>query len=96
VIYLVENGRISAAFALADVIRPESKEAVARLHEMGIEVAMLTGDSQAVADAVAAELGIDHVFAEVLPEHKDDKVQSSRSKTRKSSWWGTGLTMPRP
>ena len=91
VIYLVENGRISAAFALADVIRPESKEAVARLHEMGIEVAMLTGDSQAVADAVAAELNIDHVFAEVLPEHKDDKVQAFQKQNQKVIMVGDGV-----
>lgn len=74
VIYLLEQEQIVAAFALADVIRPESKEAVRRLHEMGLEVAMLTGDSLAVAQAVSAELGIDHVFAEVLPEYKDEKV----------------------
>ncbi|MFO7537207.1 MAG: heavy metal translocating P-type ATPase [Chloroflexota bacterium] len=91
VIYLVQNGRISAAFALADVIRPESKEAVERLHQMGIEVAMLTGDSQAVANAVAAELGIDHVFAEVLPEHKDDKVIEFQKQNRKVIMVGDGV-----
>ena len=71
VIYLVHDGQIAAAFALADVIRPESRQAVQRLHELGVQVAMLTGDSQAVAQAAANELGIDQVFAEVLPEHKD-------------------------
>ena len=91
VIYLVQNGRISAAFALADVIRPQSKEAVARLHEMGIEVAMLTGDSQAVADAVAAELNIDHVFAEVLPEHKDKKVIEFQAQKKKVIMVGDGV-----
>ena len=91
VIYLVKNGRISAAFALADVIRPESKEAVAQLHEMGIEVAMLTGDSQAVAEAVAAELNIDHVFAEVLPEHKDKKVVEFQKQEKKVIMVGDGV-----
>jgi P-type Cu2+ transporter len=73
-IYLIHDEKAVAAFALADVIRPESREAVGRLHEMGVEVAMLTGDSEAVAKAVAAELGIDHYFAQVLPEHKDQKI----------------------
>jgi P-type Cu2+ transporter len=91
VIYLVQDGRIAAAFALADVIRSESKETVARLHQMGIEVAMLTGDSQAVADAVAAELGIDHVFAEVLPEHKDEKVIELQKQNRKVVMVGDGV-----
>jgi Cu2+-exporting ATPase len=73
-IYLVYDGQAVAAFALADVVRPESKEAVQRLHDMGVQVVMLTGDSEAVAKAVAAELGIDQYFAQVLPENKDQKV----------------------
>ena len=64
-IYLVEGDAVLAVFAVADKIRPESLEAVRRLHENGIEVVMLTGDARAVADAVAAELGIDTVFAGV-------------------------------
>ncbi|HEX9013071.1 MAG TPA: heavy metal translocating P-type ATPase, partial [Anaerolineaceae bacterium] len=63
VVYLVEDGHASATFALADVIRPESREAVQRLHALGKQVVLLTGDSQAVAEAVASELGIDQVFA---------------------------------
>jgi P-type Cu2+ transporter len=63
-----------ASFALGDLIRPESREAVLKLHEMGVRVAMLTGDSQSVAKTVAQELGIDTYFAEVLPEQKDSKV----------------------
>ena len=74
VVHLLMNEEVVASFAVADVIRPESKQAVDQLHEMGIEVAMLTGDSQAVARAVSDELGIDQYFAEVLPEHKDQKV----------------------
>ncbi len=73
-VYLTSEDEAVAAFAVADVIRPESKQAVERLHELGIDVAMLTGDSLAVAESVAKELGIDRVFAEVLPEHKDQKV----------------------
>jgi P-type Cu2+ transporter len=91
VIYLVIEDEIAAAFALADVIRPESKEAVKQLHEMGVEVAMLTGDSQAVADAVAAELGIDHVFAEVLPERKDEKIIELQKQGKKVAMVGDGV-----
>ncbi len=75
VVYLVREGELIAAFAMADVIREESYAVVDALHDLGIEVAMLTGDSQDVAGAVADELGIDTVFAEVLPEDKDEKVQ---------------------
>ncbi|MGW8251014.1 MAG: heavy metal translocating P-type ATPase, partial [Anaerolineales bacterium] len=74
VINLVHGEKVAAAFSLADVVRPESKQAIQKLHDLGVEVAMLTGDSQAVAKAVAEELGIDQYFAEVLPEHKDQKV----------------------
>ena len=59
VVYLAQDEQVVAAFALADVVRPESRQAVQRLHEMGVQVAMLTGDSEAVAKAVAEELDID-------------------------------------
>jgi Cu2+-exporting ATPase len=78
VIYLLQDQIILAAFALADVIRPESYEAVRLLKEQGLRVAMLTGDSQAVANWVAEELGLDEVFAEVLPEQKHQKIQELR------------------
>ncbi|GIK67394.1 MAG: copper-translocating P-type ATPase [Chloroflexota bacterium] len=91
VIYLVVEQQIVAGFALADVIRPESKAAVQRLHELGIEVAMLTGDSRAVAQAVADELGIDRVFAEVLPEHKDHKVAELQHMGKRVAMVGDGV-----
>jgi Cu2+-exporting ATPase len=91
VVYLVQEKRVAAAFALADVIRPESKDVVDRLHDMGIEVAMLTGDSEAVAKAVADELGIDHYFAEVLPEHKDQNVQKLQEEGRRVAMVGDGV-----
>jgi Cu2+-exporting ATPase len=91
VIYLVKDGRVSAAFALADVVRPESHEAVRRLQQMGVEVAMLTGDSEAVAKAVAAELGIDRYFAEVLPEVKDHKVAQLQAEGRRVVMVGDGV-----
>jgi P-type Cu2+ transporter len=91
VVFLVVEEQVVAAFAVADVIRPESKQAVQRLHEMGVEVAMLTGDSRPVAEAVAKELGIDHVFAEVLPEHKDQKIAELQSQRKRVAMIGDGV-----
>ena len=91
VVYLIEEMQVVAAFALADVIRPESREAINRLHEMGIEVAMLTGDSQAVAKAVAEDLEIDSYFAEVLPEDKDQKVSELQARQKKVAMVGDGV-----
>jgi P-type Cu2+ transporter len=83
--------KVVAGFALADVIRPESKQAVDKLHEMGVEVAMLTGDSEPVAKAVAAELGIDQYFAQVLPEHKDQKVSDLQREGKRVAMVGDGV-----
>jgi Cu2+-exporting ATPase len=91
VIYLIQDHQVTAAFALADVIRPESRQAVQRLHDMGIEVAMLTGDSQDVARAVAETLEIDHYFAEVLPQDKDSKVQELQAQEKKVAMVGDGV-----
>jgi Cu2+-exporting ATPase len=91
VIYLVQDKQAIAAFALADVIRHESYEAVKKLKEMKVQVAMLTGDSQDVAKAVAEELGIDLYFAEVLPEHKDGKVVELQKQGKKVAMVGDGV-----
>ena len=91
VVYLVREGELIAAFAMADVIREESYRVVDALHDLGIEVAMLTGDSQDVADAVADELGIDTVFAEVLPEDKDKKVQELQDQGKLVGMVGDGV-----
>ncbi len=91
VIYLVDEAQPVAAFALADVIREESREAVRELRDMGIEVVMLTGDSEAVARTVAGELGIDMYFAEVLPEHKDQKVADLQSQGKRVAMVGDGV-----
>jgi Cu2+-exporting ATPase len=95
VVNLVQDGaegaQVLAAFALADVIRPESKLAIDKLHAMGLEVAMLTGDSQAVAKTVAEELGIDTFFAEVLPEHKDQKVAELQKQGKRVAMVGDGV-----
>ena len=90
-IYLVEGDRVLAVFAIADAIRPESFEAVERLHAGGLEVAMLTGDSKAVADAVAKALGIDAVFAEVLPEDKVAKVEALQAQHKRVAMVGDGV-----
>ena len=75
-IYLLRDGQAQAVFAVADAIREESREAIRALHARGIEVAMLTGDAQSVADAVAAELDIDTVSAQALPEDKAAQVRA--------------------
>ncbi len=91
VVYLVRDGNLVAAFAMADVIRDESYRVVEALHDLDIEVAMLTGDSEDVANAVAEELGIDTVFAEVLPEDKDTKVQELQDEGKLVAMVGDGV-----
>jgi len=91
VVYLLQNQEVIAAFGLADLVRPESKETVDRLKEMGVEVAMITGDSEAVAQAVAEELGLDQYFAEVLPEHKDRHVIELQEQGKRVAMVGDGV-----
>jgi Cu2+-exporting ATPase len=83
VVYLLEGERALAMFGISDVVRPESAEAVALLRRRGVRVAMLTGDSRAVADHVAAQLGIDEVFADVLPGDKADVVATLQAEGAK-------------
>ncbi len=91
VVYLTEGTRVLAGFALADAIRPESADAIRRLHELGLEVAMLTGDAQVVADTVARQLGIDRVFAQVLPDGKAAKVEELQRQGKRVAMVGDGV-----
>jgi len=91
VLYLVRDGTVQGAFALEDEVRPEAREAVDRLHELGIRVALITGDARQVADAVAAELGIDEVFAEVLPEDKERHVRTLQEGGARVAMVGDGV-----
>jgi Cu2+-exporting ATPase len=85
------QAEVLATYAVDDVIRPESQEALNRLREMGIQVAMLTGDSQAVAKSVASQLGIDTYFAQILPEEKESKVQQLQAEGKKVAMVGDGV-----
>jgi P-type Cu2+ transporter len=91
VLHVVRDGRIAGALALEDEVRPESKEAVEALHEQGIRVVMITGDAHQVAEAVAADLGIDEVFAEVLPEDKDKAVAELQERGERVAMVGDGV-----
>ena len=91
VVYHVEDGEVRGAVALADRIRDKSREAVKKLQNRGVEVAMLTGDSEDVAASVAEELNIDTHFAEVLPEDKDSKIQELQDQGKKVAMVGDGV-----
>lgn len=90
-VYLLTSTTAVAAFAVADAIRRESRDAIQRLHEQRIEVVMLTGDATAVANAVAQELGIDTVFAEVLPGDKVDKIKALKGQGKRVAMVGDGV-----
>jgi Cu2+-exporting ATPase len=91
VVHVVEDDRVIGTIALADVIRPESREAVQRLKDMGVRVAMITGDSEDVASSVAQELGLDEYFAQVLPEHKAERVKEIQAKGLRVAMVGDGV-----
>ncbi|MCZ9880189.1 copper-translocating P-type ATPase [Arthrobacter sp. B2a2-09] len=91
VLHVVDGNRILGAMSLEDAVRPESRQAVSALRHRGIKVAMITGDARQVARAVAAELNIDEVFAEVLPADKDKKVAELQSRGMKVAMVGDGV-----
>lgn len=90
-LHVIADGRVIGSFALEDEIRPESRQAVEALHARGIEVVMITGDSNAVAQHVGAELGIDEVFAEVLPQDKDSAVIELQARGKSVAMVGDGV-----
>ena len=91
VVYVLGDDRPVGAIALADIIRDESREALARLKEMGIQVMMLTGDASAVAQWVAGELELDDYFAEVLPDEKAAKVREVKARGLTVAMVGDGV-----
>ena len=91
VLHVVVDGKVAGAIAVEDEVRPESKEAVDFLHALGVRVAMITGDSQAVADSVARRLGIDEVAAQVLPADKASAVKRFQEGGRKVAMVGDGV-----
>ena len=90
-LYVVQSGRVVGAIDLADEVRPESADAVARLHRMGVHVAMITGDAAPVAEWVAAQLGIDTVLAEVRPEDKASQVAALQAVGSRVAMVGDGV-----
>ena len=91
ILHVTRDGKVIGGLKLADEIRPESREAVDALHKLGVQVVMITGDAEAVANAVGAELGIDRVFAHVRPEDKSSKVAELQKEGRKVAMVGDGV-----
>lgn len=90
-IYMTVNNRAAAVMALADTVRPDTKDALHRLHQLGFTIAMITGDNQQTANVVARELGIDLVVAEVMPEQKVTKVKELRKQYGAVAFVGDGI-----
>jgi P-type Cu2+ transporter len=91
VLHVLRDREVVGALALEDTVRPESRQAIDALHRRGVRVAMITGDAQQVADAVARDLGIDEVFAQVLPEHKDSRVAELQERNHRVAMVGDGV-----
>ena len=90
-VFLSDDGKLVAVFGIADPLREDSIEAVQRFRKLGLDVIMLTGDNQHTAQAVAAQIGIDHVLAEVLPQDKVDQIASLQADGKKVAMVGDGI-----
>jgi P-type Cu2+ transporter len=91
VVFVIIEDKLCGAIALGDEIREESRQVIRQLHEMGLECVMLTGDNRQTAEYVAKELGIDQVFAEVLPDEKADKVKEVQQQGKLVAMTGDGV-----
>nr|WP_330390749.1 copper-translocating P-type ATPase [Caminicella sporogenes] len=89
--YIAINSKLEGIIAVADVVKENSRKAIEKLHEMGIKVAMITGDNKKTAEAIAKEVGIDVVLAEVLPEDKANEIKKLQEKGKKVAMVGDGI-----
>ncbi|GGF40516.1 copper-translocating P-type ATPase [Microbacterium sorbitolivorans] len=91
ILHVVKDGAVIGGLKLADEVRPESREAIEALHRLGVQVVMITGDAEAVAQSVGAELGVDRIYAQVRPEDKSSKVAELQKEGRKVAMVGDGV-----